>query len=234
MTAQVAESIDYWRSHRGWSAQKLADRCDKLGMAIPRNTIDNLENGRRTTITVGELLVLSEALGVPPILLLVPYGRADTVEVLPGVEGSVTLAAAWIEGSELDPVLAEQRRRAGDFVDGAPLRTLTTAAPSAGATTATAPPTDEPTVKVPVKRLLALMRQHRAAAGFLDASFEDLTNLFLYRDDPAEAERLVMRARKRLGDARAELRSAGLVPPAISDDLARQLGESSPAGNGES
>lgn len=65
------------------SAQQLADRCAQLGFPLHRSVIANLENGRRPTVSVAELLVLAEALGVPAARLLIPLDNGD-VETLPG------------------------------------------------------------------------------------------------------------------------------------------------------
>ncbi|MDN3057426.1 helix-turn-helix transcriptional regulator [Streptomyces sp. SRF1] len=73
------------RRDRGMSAQQLADRCAELGLdSLPRTVISNLENGRRGNITVAEVLVLAEALGVPAAALIFPVGYETDVEHLPG------------------------------------------------------------------------------------------------------------------------------------------------------
>lgn len=67
------------------SAQQLADRCAELGVdSLPRTVISNLETGRRGNVTVAEVLVLAEALSVPPAALMFPVGYADSIEHLPG------------------------------------------------------------------------------------------------------------------------------------------------------
>ena len=52
------------------SAQRLADICAELGHPIPRDVISNLENGRRASVPVTDLLVIAEALGVPALSLV--------------------------------------------------------------------------------------------------------------------------------------------------------------------
>ncbi len=49
---------------QGMSARQLSEACGELGYPIPRKTISDLENGRRSSITVSELFILSRALGV--------------------------------------------------------------------------------------------------------------------------------------------------------------------------
>lgn len=101
LTAAVAQQVKHWRDERGWSAQQLADRCaDVIGKPVPRNTITNLENRRRSTITLGEVLVLAAALEVPAVALMLPLGTAVSIEVLPDVEVPVTDALAWLQGDE--------------------------------------------------------------------------------------------------------------------------------------
>lgn len=80
------------------SAQQLANSCSQLGMKIPRAVLANLENGRRPTVSVAELLVLAEALQVPPLLLVVPLGRQELIEILPGAQAPAFEAARWWRG----------------------------------------------------------------------------------------------------------------------------------------
>ncbi|MEU3099903.1 XRE family transcriptional regulator [Streptomyces sp. NPDC006967] len=58
----------------------------------------NLESGRKTSITVAEVVVLADVLGVPPVALLFPLGSSATVEALPGREVSTWDALAWFTG----------------------------------------------------------------------------------------------------------------------------------------
>lgn len=65
------------------SAQDLADETERLGHPIGRSVLANLENGRRPTLSVAELIVLAKALRVPPLLLLFPVGHVEEVELPP-------------------------------------------------------------------------------------------------------------------------------------------------------
>lgn len=98
MTSVIAAQIDYWRGVRGMSAQRLADRTAELGLPVARNTIANLENGRRGSVSVAEVLVLASALNVPPIMLLLPIGRARDIEITPGRPLPVGRAIGWFIG----------------------------------------------------------------------------------------------------------------------------------------
>ncbi|MGC9473272.1 helix-turn-helix domain-containing protein [Streptomyces sp. WG4] len=87
-----------YRDLRGMSAQQLSDRCGELGLPIARSVLANFESGRRPTLSVAELLVLAEALGVPPTSLVFPVGYKRSVEVLPGVDCDTYRAANWWAG----------------------------------------------------------------------------------------------------------------------------------------
>ncbi|MFD1933476.1 MULTISPECIES: hypothetical protein [Nonomuraea] len=98
-TRQVAENIRHHRRRRGLSVQALADRCTGLGYPLERANLAKLESGHRASMTLPELLVLAHALRTPPLLLLAPLGRADTVEILPGVEAASQEAVFWLDGT---------------------------------------------------------------------------------------------------------------------------------------
>jgi transcriptional regulator with XRE-family HTH domain len=95
----VAHEVRRHRQGQGLSAQQLADRCAELGMPIQRSVLANLESGRRTTVTVAEILVLAAALDIPPALLLFPVGHAESVEVLPGKQQESLEAVEWFSGA---------------------------------------------------------------------------------------------------------------------------------------
>ncbi len=65
VTIHVADRVKTLRAERRWSAQRLADECARAGMkSLSRSTIAKIEAGVRKSITVDELAVLSEVLGV--------------------------------------------------------------------------------------------------------------------------------------------------------------------------
>lgn len=95
------------------SAQQLADECARLGhTGIQRTVISNLENGRRRDVSVADVLVLAEALGVAPAALVFPAGYAAKAEYLPGRTSAPLEAADWFAGAEAaeDSALALMRR----------------------------------------------------------------------------------------------------------------------------
>ncbi|MFD8544996.1 helix-turn-helix domain-containing protein [Streptomyces sp. NPDC059649] len=98
LTATIAAEILRYRRNQKMSAQQLSDRCAELGMEIPRAVISNLENGRRTSISVAELLVLAAALDVPPAALAFPVGYAEETEALPGAHVPPFEAVRWFGG----------------------------------------------------------------------------------------------------------------------------------------
>lgn len=68
------------RIKRGWTAEKLAERCDELHMPkLNRSVIANIESGRRKFVTVDEMFTLAYALDVAPIHLLVPIDEDASV-----------------------------------------------------------------------------------------------------------------------------------------------------------
>lgn len=84
VTGRVARNVQEYRRESGLSAQRLSDETATLGYPIARNTIANLEAGRKATVTVQEVLVLAEALGVPfAALLYSPLHPGEAVRPTP-------------------------------------------------------------------------------------------------------------------------------------------------------
>ena len=83
-THAIGRQVAAARHAQGISAQALSDACGALGHDVPRSTLTNLENGRKATIPLDELVVIARALGVAPLDLLCPAGE-DPVAYLPGV-----------------------------------------------------------------------------------------------------------------------------------------------------
>ena len=98
LTHVIAAEVRRYRMGLKLSAQELSKRCGKYGLEISRSTLADLENGRRTTLTVAELLVLAKALDVVPVLLLAPVGQREMVEVLPGQVVPADVALEWLTG----------------------------------------------------------------------------------------------------------------------------------------
>ncbi len=84
VNARIARAIKHARGDR--SAQVIADETARLGFPITRDTIANIENGRKRSVDVPELIVLAKALGIPPLRLIYPDLVDAPVEALPGVD----------------------------------------------------------------------------------------------------------------------------------------------------
>ncbi|GAA4676587.1 hypothetical protein GCM10023347_33610 [Streptomyces chumphonensis] len=67
-------------------------------MPIPRTVLSNIENGRRTNVSVAEVLMLAHALEVAPGALIYPAGYVEEVEVVPGVHAHPVHGIQWISG----------------------------------------------------------------------------------------------------------------------------------------
>ena len=84
ITSTIGENVQSYRKLAGISAQKLSEETGELGYAVPRNTITNLENGRKATVTLQELLLISRALHVPMSALIAnPLDGMKPIDVTP-------------------------------------------------------------------------------------------------------------------------------------------------------
>lgn len=106
----VGERITTWRKRRGFNRQRLAAECARLGMPeLTLSALTNIESGRRQhgvrrrAISVDEVAVIAYALDVPPLLFLLPYPDADTVDLLPGATSPWQVALDWLTGRDLPP-----------------------------------------------------------------------------------------------------------------------------------
>jgi transcriptional regulator with XRE-family HTH domain len=68
VTEGIGQAIARYRKLNRWSGRQLADATDG---ALTRDTIANIENGRRTDLTVRQLLAIALALRIPPVALLI-------------------------------------------------------------------------------------------------------------------------------------------------------------------
>jgi transcriptional regulator with XRE-family HTH domain len=81
--ANVAGEVRRRRKERGWSAQDLADACERLGHPIPRNVIANMESGRRASLPLVDVMILAAALDTYPVYLIFPVGYVQQTQELP-------------------------------------------------------------------------------------------------------------------------------------------------------
>ncbi|NIL78388.1 helix-turn-helix transcriptional regulator [Rhodococcus sp. B10] len=114
LVARIAGEVRRLRSkgHAGLSAAKLADRTYDIGYGISRSVVADLENGRKKSLDVSELLVLAAALGVSPVQLVFPNLPKGNVEVLPGLDQESHDALQWFSGE------AGLMKPTNDWVDG--------------------------------------------------------------------------------------------------------------------
>lgn len=73
LTATVVANMRRLRKARGWSAQRLTEAVTAAGIAWDRSIVANLENGRRSTVSVDELAALARVLDVEP-----PWSLTET------------------------------------------------------------------------------------------------------------------------------------------------------------
>lgn len=99
----MGQRVRAWRRHRGLTQQQLLERVTGWGLSMSRPTLLRLERGERP-FTVEELLVISVALDVPPLLLLLPLGQEGEVDMAPMLRMAPETAVEWLLGQE-PPVL---------------------------------------------------------------------------------------------------------------------------------
>lgn len=197
VATDVARQVKRYRKIRGLSAQQLSDACAELGMTIQRSVLANFESGRRTTVTVAELLVLAKALGVPVPQLLYPIGEAPQVEALPGETRPTWATVRWFTGLAAFPK------------------------PDSAATTDSLVGTDADNRDwLDGGRPLSSHFQHSNLLFEIEQTYR-LVKDRLHPDDvrmPMAVERLD-RLERQLAEHRAQMRRAGCEPPPLPDRL---------------
>jgi transcriptional regulator with XRE-family HTH domain len=102
------------RNRRGFSLRELAqamrDHNDGDALGLDHAELSRLENGRRQA-TIEQWLLLAAALDCPPVLLLVPLGDDDVLEVTAGSKVHPHLALRWIVGEV--PLATTERHAVG-------------------------------------------------------------------------------------------------------------------------
>lgn len=192
VTARVADALRARREELGLTAQDVADACSVLGYPIPRSVIANLENGRRASVGLAEILILAEVLGVPPITMLFPLGTAPTIEVLPGREVSMWDAVAWVTGESREEAMK------------APAQTVLNMFREHG-------------ILVSVALLSRRMGEEKRREAALASDPEHRAR---FLGMVAEFDRIHARDIQALRDWRARMREQEVVPPALPDDFA--------------
>lgn len=98
IAAQVGERVRMYRTELNLSAQNLANRTATLGYEVKRSVIAEMENGKRSTVSVADIFVLARALAVPPVALLLPLESSENINLLPGEATDVWKSFDWITG----------------------------------------------------------------------------------------------------------------------------------------
>lgn len=97
MAAQIGQGIDSAR--HGRSDQWISDRTEVLGHPISRTAISEYRRGKRKTMPVTDLLVISAALGAPPVTILFPGLPDAPTSLLPAIGTPVAFdALQWVAG----------------------------------------------------------------------------------------------------------------------------------------
>jgi transcriptional regulator with XRE-family HTH domain len=98
LTSVVAEEVNWYRRRRGWTVPELAGRVESRGVSMSADELSGLESGQRRTISLDELFALAAALGVAPLLLVFPLGRAPAMAPLDRVEVAPLDGLLWAMG----------------------------------------------------------------------------------------------------------------------------------------
>lgn len=116
VAADVGGQVKRLRERAEWpiSAQKLANITADLGHEVKRSVIANMESGRRANVPLVDVLVLAQALRVPPALIVFPLGHFETVEPLPGEHVDTSEAVRWWDGYRPPLLGVEDRGRVSD------------------------------------------------------------------------------------------------------------------------
>lgn len=116
LTLRIAERVRAVRMAVGMSTQELSDRTDALGHRVSRQSIVNLESGRKSQVAVDDLFILAHALTVNPMFLVHdPILQGSPVEVLPGLTIPQWWAIKWVTSR---PDVVSGFLYEGDFDDG--------------------------------------------------------------------------------------------------------------------
>ncbi|UQU66855.1 hypothetical protein COUCH_11540 [Couchioplanes caeruleus] len=99
VTAGVGSQIRIWRRRRKLTTQKLSDLTAALGQRVPPTVLTNLEHRRRDYISIAEIMLVSAALNIPPVLLIAPIGQVEEIDILPSISISPWRARGWLMGA---------------------------------------------------------------------------------------------------------------------------------------
>lgn len=112
----IASAVRKYRQLQGWSVRELSEKCAELGATtLTQASLTNIERGLTAregrgsrAVTVDELFVLACALGVPPAVLMLPFGEHNQIAVLPRFSMEPLNAFLWLIGGEAARGLLDQ------------------------------------------------------------------------------------------------------------------------------
>jgi len=97
----IGQRLARFRKLSGLSARELAEAA---GNGLTRGVIANIESGRKIDVSVDQLIAISSALGIPPVVLALPidrpfsFVRLSELDTSPAVR--VINAIEWFQGLE--------------------------------------------------------------------------------------------------------------------------------------
>jgi transcriptional regulator with XRE-family HTH domain len=100
-TSVIAERVAAIRRYLGMTQEALAEAMRALGIDLQRVVVAKLENGRRSFVTVDELLALCVVLEISPVDLLVPKdAKEEYYRIVPNRNARAANAREFIRGEE--------------------------------------------------------------------------------------------------------------------------------------
>lgn len=89
----IGARVANYRRLSGLTARELAERA---GLGLTRGIITNIENGRKTDITVDQLIAIATVLGVPPAVIALPVDRPyHNVQLNDPEDGQATVVPSF-------------------------------------------------------------------------------------------------------------------------------------------
>jgi transcriptional regulator with XRE-family HTH domain len=103
----LRNNIKRIREEKRLTFVELSKQLDEIGRPIPVLGLRRIEKGERR-VDVDDLMALADVLKTPPVLLLLPLGHQEQVEVLPGREMPAWEAVKWFTGRDR-PLMTDWR-----------------------------------------------------------------------------------------------------------------------------
>lgn len=94
---RIGQAVRDAREGKRYTAEQVAERATALGYPLTRDTVINVELGRKKTLDVCEVVILAKVFEVAPLSLLYPDLVDTPVQALPGLDttgGDAALAFA--------------------------------------------------------------------------------------------------------------------------------------------